>query len=69
MGDYEFILEMSDCSGGMGVPCVWYITAEGGHLNTVGDSEWHAVRPTFYLNSNVTYVSGSGTQTDPYRIA
>ena len=28
-----------------------------------------AVRPTFYLNSDVTYVSGTGTQTDPYRIA
>ncbi len=26
------------------------------------------VRPAFYLNSNVTYVSGSGTSTDPIRI-
>ena len=28
-----------------------------------------SVRPVFYLNTDVTYVSGTGTQTDPYRIA
>ena len=28
-----------------------------------------AVRPVFYLNSNVQYISGSGTQSDPFRIA
>ena len=28
-----------------------------------------AVRPSFYLNSNVTYVSGTGTESDPFRIA
>ena len=27
------------------------------------------VRPTFYLNSDAQYISGTGTQTDPYRIA
>ncbi|HIS12609.1 MAG TPA: fibronectin type III domain-containing protein, partial [Candidatus Onthocola stercoravium] len=27
------------------------------------------VRPSFYLNPDVTYVSGTGTQTDPYRIS
>ena len=26
-------------------------------------------RPTFYLKSDVTYISGTGTQSDPYRIA
>ena len=26
------------------------------------------VRPTFYLNSNVSYISGSGTSSNPYRI-
>ena len=29
----------------------------------------YAVLPTFYLNSDVTYVSGTGTQSDPYIIA
>lgn len=27
------------------------------------------VRPTFYLNSDVTFTGGTGTSTDPYRIA
>ena len=27
-----------------------------------------AIRPTFYLNSNVTYIGGTGTKIDPYRI-
>ena len=40
----------------------------GGGTNntTVGK---YGVRPTFYLNSNVTFAGGSGTETDPYRIA
>ena len=28
----------------------------------------YEVRPTFYLNSNVTYISGTGTSSDPIRI-
>ena len=28
----------------------------------------YTVRPTFSLSSNVTYASGSGTSSDPYRI-
>ena len=28
----------------------------------------NSVRPVFYLNSDVQYISGTGTQTDPYRI-
>lgn len=27
------------------------------------------VRPVFYLNSDVQYISGSGTESDPFRIA
>ncbi len=37
-----------------------------GETNSVGNMR--AVRPCFYLNSNVTYVSGFGTQSDPIRI-
>ena len=29
----------------------------------------YAVRPTFYLNANVTYESGTGSSTDPFRIS
>ena len=32
------------------------------------DGNYYAVRPCFYLTSSTTYVSGSGTQTDPIRI-
>ena len=28
----------------------------------------YAIRPTFYLNSNVSYASGTGTQSDPIRL-
>ncbi len=27
------------------------------------------IRPTFYLNASITYVSGEGTETNPLRIA
>ena len=33
------------------------------------NSVTHCIRPVFYLNSNVTYVSGTGTANNPYRIA
>ncbi len=42
----------------------------------IWDADWYtgvndylcAVRPVFYLNSDVIYVSGSGTSSDPFRI-
>lgn len=41
-----------------------------GHIN--GDRNSYknhfAIRPTFYLNPNVTYVSGSGKKTEPILI-
>ncbi len=39
-----------------------------GSVNTLGVDRAYYIRPTFYLNSNVTYVSGTGTQSDPIRI-
>ena len=30
---------------------------------------WRAIRPTFYLNSNVQYISGIGSVDDPYKIS
>ena len=38
-----------------------------GNYNVNGDG--YAIRPVFYLNSNVTYVSGSGTSSDPIRLS
>ena len=38
-------------------------------LNDVGSSRYgYSVRPVFYLNANVIYISGTGTENDPYRI-
>lgn len=36
---------------------------------TAAYSSGYAVRPSFYLNSDVQYISGSSTQSDPFRIA
>ena len=40
-----------------------------GILGSGDVTESNAVRPCFYLNSNVLYVSGSGTSSDPYIIS
>ena len=42
---------------------------DSGSVSYAGYSAGYSVRPTFYLNSDVQYISGSGTQSDPYRIA
>ncbi len=64
----------------MGLP-EWTISRNSGNSNyvfrvhnygNVGDgivNGYFAIRPCFYLNSNVTYISGSGTSTDPIRLA
>ena len=67
---YEWtISRSSDSSGNVfivgNIGHVYNIGAAGG--NYVGDYGYR-VRPVFYLNSNVTYVSGTGTQSDPFRI-
>ena len=51
--------------------CLAFSIESDGSINFdgIGGLGYGSVRPTFYLNSNVTYVSGTGTQTDPYRIA
>ena len=41
----------------------------GGRVIIIQNIRLFAVRPSFYLNSTVTYISGSGTQSDPFRIA
>ena len=37
--------------------------------NSNGINFYYGIRPTFYLNSNVKYVSGDGSSSSPYRIA
>ena len=53
---------------------VYYID-EFGSINSYNNSldsnvvYLYSIRPVFYLNSDVEYVSGTGTQSDPFRIA
>ena len=48
----------------------WYVSPSGSVLAgyPASASDYHAVRPCFYLNSNVKYIGGSGTQSEPFRI-
>ena len=39
-----------------------------GDISVDNVSIYHAIRPCFYLNSDVQYISGSGTSSDPIRI-
>ena len=43
-----------------------YVAGHVGNNNSYVST--YAVRPTFYLNSNVAYISGTGTSSDPIRI-
>ena len=45
-----------------------YHIIDGGMLSTTSAVDRNAVRPVFYLNSDVTYTSGTGTRADPYII-
>ena len=46
---------------------VFYLNYNG-YLRNDNASSGYVVRPVFYLNSNVSYVSGDGTQSNPFRI-
>ncbi len=46
-----------------------FLIANTGYINIGnGVTKSFAIRPCFYLDSNITYVRGIGTQSDPYRI-
>ena len=62
IGDYEYFLspDSSDAYG------IWSMAGTGSVLNYVTES--NAVRPSFYLNQSVQYISGSGQESDPIRI-
>ena len=40
-----------------------------GYLSSYYSDYVYSARPVFYLNSSVTYVSGNGTESNPYRIS
>lgn len=45
---------------------VFFISSSG--INTNFSTTRHAIRPTFYLNTNIIYKSGTGTENEPYII-
>ena len=47
---------------------IYSIESTGRIVGHAPDAYTNAVRPVFYLQSTVTYVSGSGTSSNPYRI-
>ena len=46
-----------------------FLLNDGGILSNSSALYGYSARPVFYLNSNVTYVSGDGTESNPYKIS
>ena len=46
----------------------YYVTSYVGVKSERVGLIYFAVRPCFYLNSDVSYISGKGTKTEPYLI-
>ena len=63
MGLYEWTITPNSSSGIF----VFFLDYNGNLYNDHARSSYSS-RPVFYLNSNVTYVSGDGTQSNPIRI-
>ena len=42
--------------------------SSSGFLDDYSVTNKYRIRPCFYINSNVFYISGTGTESDPYRI-
>ena len=64
MGLYEWTITPHSSSGGN----VFYVSNVG-FLNDSPANLGYAARPVFYLESNVQLEGGSGTSSDPYRLA
>ena len=65
MGLYEWtISRRSDFTGNNA-----FYVYDAGSVSNYRVGGYRGVRPSFYLESTVTYISGSGTESDPFRIA
>ena len=80
LGVPEFLNMSVDGVGAMMQIGLSYITSTGtlnegdscneGHMGSGQNFlSYAAIRPVFYINSDVIYTSGSGTQSDPFRIS
>ena len=64
LGTTEWTLTPSSYSSNF----AWYLTSDGFVDNFTSVTISREARPSFYLNSDVNYVSRTGTSTDPIRI-
>ena len=48
---------------------VLFFIESNGNVSSVNPYNYYAVRPTFYLNADVIYLSGDGTKSSPFRIS
>ena len=63
LGTYEWLISRnSDFTSSA------FYVSDSGYVNNYRVSSTYAVRPSFYLESDVTYASGSGSMTDPLKI-
>ena len=63
LGAYEWLISRNS-DGANGAFCVY----NAGYVYSYNVGNTFAVRPSFYLESDVTYASGSGSMTDPLKI-
>ena len=65
MGLYEWTITVNTNGS-----YVWYVGYSGSANSgyPASTTDYHAIRPCFYLDDNVKYIGGSGTSSDPYRI-
>ncbi len=64
LGDYEWTITPHSSDSSI-VFCLYI----NGSLYDFSANNGYSARPVFYLNSNVTYVSGDGTESNPYKIS
>ena len=63
LGAYEWLISRSS-----GNTFIAFRVGDTGYVNNRLVNSTYAVRPSFYLESDVTYASGSGSMTDPLKI-
>ena len=67
LGSNEWTISRdSDSSGAPSKSII--ISYNGGIFYSFVNADYNPVRPCFYLNSDVQYISGSGTESDPIRL-
>ena len=64
LGDYEWTIS-HDADN----PYVAYYVRDEGPVDSSGVRDNYEVRPSFYLESSVVLTGGTGTASDPYRLA